>query len=751
MSADALVVTRRSVLKGAGAILVTFSLPLVPRYADTNDSALPPGIRDNPTIDAWIRIQERGTVSVYTGKVELGQGLYTAFSQIVAEELDVALSRVSIVNADTDVSPVELPTFGSLSIEQGGAALRVAAAELRAHLLELAAGALDTSVESLTVRDGEILTPDGRRTSYWELLKGRDTRLPITGKARPKRPASYATVGQAVPRIDLPAKITARTSYLVDLRLPRMAHGRVVRPPSPGASLISVDEQAVRGMPGVLAVVRDGSFLGVVAEREHQAIRAADALRDAARWKETASLPEPQTIHDLMLRSRAETSVVAERGSMPTNGKATLTATYRRPLIAHGSIGPACAVAHFDEGRLTVWNHSQHPLWVRRDLAQVLRMPVERIRLIHMPHAGSYGHNGQDDVILDAALLARRVDRPVRVMWSRQDDLSWPPFGSPMIMRLTGTLDGDRRLSSLQHEVWSYSHVYQAGRQFLTGAPGTGLLAAQYLGEPYSPYKPADVGPELGGGGERNAVPIYDIPNLRVIKHFVQDMPLRMSSLRSLGAHGNVFALESFMDEAADLARTDPLEFRLRHLKDERWRELLQAVARLARWEGSSPCEGYGRGVAFAQYKNHAGALAIVIDAEIERSSGQVRVHRVRACADVGLAINPQGVRDQVEGGIIQSLSWTLKEQVTFDRRRVTSTDWSTYPILTIAEAPEITIEVINRPEYPAVGAGEMSQGPTAAAIANAIFHACGARVRDMPLTPERILERMRARDASAS
>ncbi|MCC9074640.1 molybdopterin-dependent oxidoreductase [Litorilinea aerophila] len=710
---------------------------------------LPDALRRYPELDAWIQIQEDGTIVVFSGKVEIGQGIRTVIAQIAAEELDVSLERIQVVLADTGRTPDEGYTAGSNSTQGSGGAVRFAAAEARQVLLELAAEHLAAPLERLTVHDGIIVDPVTENyVSYWELMGGRPFRRQVTGRTRPKDPGQYTLVGQPIPRLDIPAKVVGQPVFVDDMELPGMVHGRVVRPPAVNATLAAVDRTGVERLPGVLAVVQDGSFLGVVARREEQAVRAAEALRQAARWQGETVLPSHEEIFDHLRAAPAQSLLVVDGTPVddpippvvpPAEAAQTLTATYYRPFLMHAALGPSSALAQWQDGRLTIWTHSQGVYPLRGALAQVLEMAPEDIRVIHVEGPGCYGHNGADDAALDAALLARATPgRPVLLKWSREDEHRWEPYGPAMAIQIQASLDAQGRVVDWNHDVWSYSH---SGRP-RPRADGSTLLAARHLARPILPPPPRP-GRGRHGGSHRNADPLYTFPRRRIVKHFVADSPLRTSSLRSLGAFANVFAIESFMDELARAAQADPVAFRLRHLGDSRAGQVLQAAAERVGWQpgvrAGGEGQGRGRGIAFAQYKNEKCYAAVVVDLEVERESGAIRLQRITIAADAGQIINPDGLRNQLEGGAIQAASWALKEAVRFGPEGLASRDWQTYPILTFDEAPEVDVLLIDRPGEPPLGAGEATVGPTAAAIANAVFHAVGVRLRHMPFTPERV------------
>jgi CO/xanthine dehydrogenase Mo-binding subunit len=710
------------------------SAPARPADAGPGEVKLPGNLQANRRLSQWVRITSDGVVAVSPGKVEIGQGIITALGQIAAEELDVDFARVRMVPAATGTSPNEGVTSGSLSIQDSGTSLRHACAEVRAIYLAEAAAELGVTAETLRVEDGRIIAPNGRNTSYWALADDALLDRDATGTVAPKRPAQYKLVGTSVPRLDLPDKILARPRFIHDLALPRMLHGRVVRPASRGARLVSVDDAPVRAMPGVVGVVRDGSFLGVIAEREEVAVKAAQALAQLARWDERDTLPAGAALARWLRSAPRETKVIDERPADAAPAR-TVSATYTRPFTAHAAIGLSCALAQWTgTDAVAIWTHSQGVYNVRQDLAMTLGLPVDAVTVTHVEGAGCYGHNPADDVTLDAALLARAAGgRPVRMQWAREDELGWAPYGPAMALDLTAGLDAAGNIVHWALENYSTGHSTRPGR-----AKTPALLAAWHLEKPFEP--PMAINPPMpGGGSERNAVPLYDVPR-RIVCHRILDMPLRPSALRSLGAFANVFAIESFMDELALAAGTDPVEYRLRHLKDARGRAVIEAAARRAGWSARKKAEGRGFGIGFAKYKNLGAYCAVVAEVEAER---EIRVRRLTIATDVGLVVNPDGVANQIEGGAVQATSWTLKEAVKFDPRRVTSTTWEEYPILRFSEVPAVNVEILNRPEERAVGAGEGAQGPTGAAIANAVFDALGVRVRDLPITPERIVAAM--------
>jgi CO/xanthine dehydrogenase Mo-binding subunit len=708
---------------------------------DTGGTALPGSLQTNKRLSQWLHFRPDGAVEVLSGKVEIGQGILTAIAQIVADELDVDISRVRMVAASTAMSPNEGVTSGSLSIEHSGSALRYACAEARAIHLEAAAQRLGVPAQNLQVRDGTIVGPGNLATSYWELADGGLLDRDATASIAPKPAGRRAVAGTSAARLDIPDKVFGRPRFIHDLALPGTLHARVLRPPSPGATLTALEEASAKAMPGVAAVVRDGSFAGVVAETEAVAIAALKRLAAGATWQESATLPDEGGLRAWMKGQPVETTPINTREPAVAGNKVrTVRREYSRPFIAHASMAPSCAVAQWTDkgldGGLHVWTHSQGVYNLRADLALVFALPPEQIVVEHVEGAGCYGQNGADDVALEAALLARGAPgHPVRLQWSREDELAWAPLGAAQAVDLEADLDDRGEILAWRHDVWGNGHVSRPGR----GKTPT-LQAAWQLAKPF-PRGLATNPPLTGGGGaERNATPLYDFPAWRITNHRLLTMPIRTSALRTLGAFANVFAIESFMDELAAERGEDPIAFRLRHLKDPRARAVVERAAERAGWSGWRKREGAGRGIGFARYKNFGAYCAAV--AEVE-GDADIRVRRLVIAVDVGEVVNPDGVANQMEGGAIQATSWVLKEAVRFDRQRITSDTWEAYPILRFSEVPAVEVEIIARPEEKAMGAGEAAHGPVAGAIANAVFDALGVRVRDLPITRERLIAAM--------
>jgi nicotinate dehydrogenase subunit B len=604
---------------------------------------------------------------------------------------------------------------------------------VREILIGQAARRFGLPPEELRAENAAIIAPDGRRAAYGELVA--DNLLHV--RARPgsqmKDPARFRVMNQPMHRVDIPAKLTGGTAYVQDMRLPGMVHARVVRPSGPGAQLTALDSSRVERMPGVLKVVRDGNFLAVVAEREYQAIQAMRALSSAAQWLPGPPLPKQSELFaTLRALPSQDTAILDQRTAQDPQKR--VQATYTRQYQAHGSIGPSCAVARFRDGMVTVWTHTQGVYPDRDAIAEMLRVSKEEVRCIHTEGSGCYGHNGADDAAADVALIAKAFpDHPVRLQWMREQENSWEPLGPAMVTHASAGLSATGAIVEWDYEVWSNTHSTRPG-------PAGALLAARLIAKPFPEPKATPL-PQPEGGGDRNAIPLYSFPSTRVMHHFLPDMPLRVSAMRALGAYMNIFTTESFMDELALAAGADPVTFRLRHMQDPRARDVIATAAQAFGWrEGQQAPQGRGYGFAFARYKNLAAYCAIATEIQVEHETGRARMLRAVAAVDSGQVVNPDGLRNQVEGAIMQSMSWTLYESVSFDEGGVTSVDWSTYPMLRFNAVPaSVEVHIVDRPGQPFLGSGECGQGPTAAAIGNAVANATGIRLRDLPLTRERI------------
>lgn len=736
---------KRRELLTAGGLLVAFSLGgrALAQLAGGGEGGgapkvkrrdLPGSLKSTPELDAWIRIAPDGRATVFSGKAELGQGIRTALLQVAAEELDLPPAAITFTTADTARTPDEGLTAGSHSMQDGGTAIANAAANVRLLLTREAARRWKVEPETLTTSGtGHVVAPDGRRVGYAALAAALSLHVEAVPNAPRRDPAQYRTLGHDLPRVDIPAKLTGGAAYAQDLRLPGMLHARVVRGPSYRTRLATPRLAAAARMPGVIKLVRNGDFVAIVAGREWQAIQAMRIAQASDYVRTGPALPVADGARHLQsLPSREIIVLDTHDGARPAAH--AVRARYSRPWYSHASIGPSCAVALFKDGELTIWSHSQGVFDMHRATAELVGLPPEKVRVIHTPSAGCYGQNGADDVTAEAALIAMELPgRPIRLQWMREQEFGWEPLGCAMVTEVEASIGPDNRVASWTYQVWSNSHN---NRPVKAG----GYAVAQEIANGFPMQEPKPI-PMPEGDGDRNANPLYDLPNMDVRYHFVPEMPLRVSALRSLGAHLNVFSLESMLDELALAGGVDPLAFRLAHMRDERARAVMQAAARSFGWDRRSRGDGRrGCGMAFARYKNQGAFCALAMEVEIERETGVVTIRRVHAAVDAGQPASPDGIRNQVEGGIIQSLSWAIHEEMTFDESKRTGFDWGSYPILRFDQVPgSIEVEIMDRPGMPFLGAGETAQGPTSAALANAIADATGARLRDMPLTPARL------------
>jgi CO/xanthine dehydrogenase Mo-binding subunit len=689
----------------------------------------------NPLISSWLTVQEDGTVILRVGKVELGQGIHTALSQIAIGELGLPPGKLVVAPVSTAGSPDEGFTAGSLSTQVSGAAVRAACATARRLFIETAAAKAGVPARSLSVIDGDIRTPEGEIVGSYGSLAGQ---VDLDFEAAEP---SQETDGSAQPdlqRLDLPDKIFGRPRFIQDLELPGMLHARVIRPPLLRAVLREIPADACVSLAPSVQVVRDGNFLAVLSEREEAAAAAADALTQRVTWEPAEDLPDQSRLAAWLRAQPRETSVLANEQKDGRKRDGTVVrASYSRGLLAHASIAASCALARFDGRVLEVWSHTQGIYPLRGAIAGAFGMDQSDVVVRHVEGAGCYGHNPADDAAFDAALLARRTEgRPVRVLWDRAAELGSGPLASAMTADVSAEIGADGSVSNWTYDVWSNGYTSRPG---YAGNPGLLANGHRHGGRPL----PASVDPgsEAGLGSGRNAVPPYTFGSACVATHRVLSMPIRTSAIRSLGAHFNVFAIESFMDELAAAAGADPLAFRLALLDDERARAVISAAAEGAGWGQRREAAAHadtGLGLGYARYKN-AGAFCAAV-AEVEATES-VRVRRIVVAVDVGHVVNLDGVRNQIEGGAVQAVSWTLKEQVRFGRDGITSLNWETYPILRFSETPQVDVVVINRPGLPVVGAGECVAGPVAGAIANGLCAAIGVRVRALPLTAENVVQ----------
>ncbi len=737
-------VSRRSFLS-AGALVVTFSLTsrAFGQLAGGGEGGAGPSVvapnlagslKTTPWLDAWIRIDANGHITAFTGKAELGQGIRTALLQVAAEELDVPPAQIELVTVDTYRTPDEGLTAGSHSMQDSGTAIRNAAANVRLLLTRAAAKAWKVDPESVaTSGDGRLRSATGRVAGYGEIAASLSLHVEAVPDAPLRDPKQFRTMGTAMARVDIPVKLTGGAAYVQDMRLSGMLHARVVRGPSVGTRLNSLSIASVEALPGVVKVVQLGSFVAVVAEREWTAITALRRFQEADFHRTAAPIPQGDVVATLKSLPPEEI-IVLDTNDVTQPGARTVKARYTRPWLCHGSIGPSCAVALLQDGVMTIWTHSQGTFDVHRVVAELLNLPPEKVHAIHVEGSGCYGQNGADDVAAEAAVIANALPgRPIRLQWMREQEFGWEPLGPAMVTEVEASLDAQNRIVAWKYEVWSNPHNNRP-----VGAGGV-LVGGEVV--PAFPVPEGKPIPMPEGDGDRNANPLYALPNMHVVYHFLKNMPIRVSALRSLGAHLNVFSIESMFDELARAGGVDPLAFRLGHMKDDRARVVMQTAAERFGWSGRVRGDGRrGCGMGFARYKNLGAYCAVILEIDVERESGRIVVRRAVSAVDSGQPVNPDGIRNQIEGAIIQSLSWTSRETATFDASRRTSFDWSTYPILRFADIPDaIEVDVIDSAGMPFLGTAECAQGPTAAALANALADATGVRLRDMPLSPERV------------
>jgi len=724
-------IDRRSFLKLSGVLVVGFSLEGVldstPAHAVVATKSV--SLTD---VESFIAIDADGKVTVYCGHVDLGTGVQTAIAQISAEELDVPVGRVTVIQGDTALTPDQGITSGSFSIQGAGMQIRQAAATARQALLMLAAQHLGSTAEDLVIADGVVRSKSsGKQVGYGELVAEKRLSLAVDKNARQKAPADYTIVGKPVARIDIPAKVTAQFTYVQDVVVPGMLYGRTVFPPAMEAKLVSIDERSLRGIPGIVKVVRVGNFCGVVAKTEWAAIKAARQLK--VTWTSWAGLPEQNELWSYVRASKvAKDEITSNTGNATDALQAAsrrMKATYDFALQTHGSIGPSAAVAEFKDGKLTCWTASQATHALRKQFAQMFSMAEDDVRCIYVEGAGCYGRNGHEDAAADAALMARAVGRPVRVQWMRWDEHGWDPKGPPTLVDLEAGLNASDTVVA-----WKGDFFIPVG-----GPAAVWLLTAQLAGLPHR----EDL--ETGSIFRNSAIP-YDFPNRHTVCHRLASTPLRPSWIRSPGRMQNTFANEAFLDEIVAAIGADPLEFRLQHISDRRGEELLRRLGQLAKWEtrktgdrGHGSGVLRGRGLSYVYYELSRTYVGIVVDVEVDRKSGKTRVTHAAVVHDCGQIINPDGVRNQIEGGVIQTVSRSLLEELKFDRSHVTSLDWASYPILKFPDVPEVVIDLIDRPTEVPWGAGEPACAVVPSAISNAIFDATGARLRSVPFKPDNV------------
>lgn len=730
--------SRRKFLKNIGYISVGF--PLLGSAFGEQDAViaarvdyqgnLTGSIRNANTVNAWLQVLEDGRVMVFSGKVELGQGIRMAICQVAAEELDMELDQVEVHLAETGLTPDEGYTAGSNSVPQSAMSVRYAAATARKKLLELASDKLNTSVSDLILYNGKVKTKKSNQSlTFTEILEGSQIDMEISTPVPVKIKSGYRYVGKPIPRKDIEKMVRAEDVYIQDLKFPGMVHARVLRPPIYEAKLINVDISKLSAeVDGLLKTVVKGSFVGVITEGEYQAVKAERYLRTHSEWSSTTSFPAQEDLFTHIKSIAEKPENIRDEGDVKGqfNSDFTLKASYSKPYIKHGAMGPACGIAMYDGDILHIWSHSQGVYPMRRAIAGMLKIEENKIHVVSVPGPGVFGHNTADDAAADAAILALTYPgKHIRVQWSRQDEHAWDPYGTAMIMELEASLDDAGKIKTWESAVWTDSHSQRPNND-----PAT-LLDTRYLENPIKLTARGYL-----GGGHRNADPYYSIPNMQVNAHYF-DGPLRVSSLRSLGAYTTIFSIESFMDQLAEMAGKDPLEFRLDHLEDERATATIRKIQEICGSESLE--EGEGIGYAFARYKNTTAYSTIAAKVLVNKSTGNIQLKKMWAAIDVGEIINLDGIKNQIEGGMIQAASWTLKEQVSFNENEITSKDWGSYPIFRFPEIPEVEVVMISRPNNPAEGGGEVSMPPTGAAIANAVYNACNKRIYDLPITAEKI------------
>jgi CO/xanthine dehydrogenase Mo-binding subunit len=706
-----------------------------------NAPALPAMLADNPRLDRWVGFPAPGVVAVKTGRVEIGQGALTALLQIAAEELDVAPERIRLQSGDTSATANEGITAGSLSVAMGGSALRAACAEVRAAFLAAAASRLGCDAAVLSVADGAILK-DGAASGldYWALAGDVDLARDAAGGVPVKAAGAYGLVGKSLPRVDLPGKLFGEAVFIHDMVLPGMLHARVVRQPCRGATIAAIDEAALRrAAKGEIEIVRSGDFVALLGEDEMAVERAGLAAETHVTWDGVEAIsPQAEDAKWVLQQPTVDAVHGAPEAEAAVSGGQRVEARISRAHLAHASIAPSCALASFRDGKLEVWSHSQGVFPLRAAIASMLKLDPAAVTVRHVQGAGCYGHNGADDVAGDAAAIATlKPGRPIRVRWRREEEFGFEPVSPAMVVNVKAIVGDDGKPIDWTTEIWSGRHSSRPGRS------GGNLLAAEALPNPPPAPAPGDLPESAGGGGTRNGTPLYAIPQKRIVHHLITETPVRTSALRGLGTMPNVFAIETLIDELAERAGVDPVAYRLSILDDARAKAVVAHAAKMAAWDPAAPSgTGTGRGIGFARYKNSAAYTACVAEVAVEE---EIRVLKVWCATDTGLVVNPDGAINQLEGGIVQSASWVLKEQVRFSETGIASRDWDSYPVLRFSEMPEIFVELVNDRQAPSLGVGEATAGPTAAAIGNAVAHALGVRLRDLPLTRERVMEALLA------
>jgi nicotinate dehydrogenase subunit B len=723
-------VARRDFLKAGGALVVTFSLGTSDQSVAAESAPAKTVALDQ--VDGFLAIDAKGNVTVYSGKVDLGTGIRTAMTQIAAEELSVPLNRVTVIQGDTLLTPDQGVTYGSLSIQNGGMQIRQAAATARQALLAEGATKLGVDKDAVVVKDG-VVSPrsGGRGVDYAALVGGKDFRLAVDAKAPTKDPKDYGIVGKSVARLDIPDKVTGRFTYMQDFRRKGMLHARVIRPAGMKATLLSWGDFDCHKIPGYVGPVKKGNFIAVLARTEWGAIAASRAIE--TKWSDWAGLPDQAKLWEFVRNTKVakdeELQKVGDAAeALKTPNAKIVSASYDFAIHTHGSIGPSCAIAEMVDGKLTVWTASQQTHLLRNQIAMMLAMKPDDVRCIYIEGSGCYGRNGHEDAAADAALIAKETGIPVRVQWMRQDEHGWDPKGPPTLFDYKAAIDAQGNVVGWQSEVF----IPERPKDLVVA-----LLPAELAGLPTEPSHPGNIQASLG-------IP-YTFPNIRATAHWLADTPFRPSWIRSPGRMQNTYGNECFIDEIVVAAGADPLEFRLKNMKDPRGAELLHALGELASWKPRkaraeiSGDVARGRGLAYVKYELVRTYVGAVADVEVDLKTGKVRVTKFHVAHDCGQIINPDGLRNQIEGSVVQTVSRTLIEELKFDRSRVTSVDWASYPILRFPDVPDVSIKLMERQSEKPWGAGEPTAAVVPAAIANAIYNATGARVRSVPFTPDKV------------
>lgn len=723
--------SRRHFLKTGGALVVTFAM--AGNVADAAGTPKSTKTVAPDQVDGFLAIDAKGNVIVYSGKVDLGTGVRTALAQIAAEELSVSLDRVTVIQGDTLLTPDQGITWGSLTIQVGGMQIRQAAATARDALLGQAATTLGVAKDTLTISNGTVMPKSGGKdVSYAQLVGGREFHLKLDPKAALKDPKDYTIVGQPVARLDIPDKVTGRFTYMHDFKLKGMLHARVIRPRAMKATLQSWNDFECRKIPGYIGAIRKGNYLAVLGRSEWAAIKASQRVETT--WSDWQGLPEKAALWEYVRKVKINKDEDLQKignsaEAMKTPRAKIVSASYDFAIHTHGSIGPSCAVAEYKDGKLTCWSASQQTHLLRKQLANMLGMQPDDVRCLYIEGSGCYGRNGHEDAAADAALLAKETGLPVRVQWMRQDEHGWDPKGPPTLYDYRAAIDEKGIVLAWESEA------------FLPDRPkefAVTLLPAELAGLPRDEAHPGNIHQSL-------AIP-YTIPNIKATAHWLAETPFRPSWIRTPGRMQNTFANESFVDELAAAIGMDPLDFRLRNLNDPRGVEVLQRLAKFANWPSRTGRVQHagdvvkGRGVSYVRYELVRTYVGVVADVEVDKKTGKVAVKKFYVAHDCGQIINPDGLKNQIEGNVVQTTSRTLLEELQFDRSKVTSVDWATYPILKFPDVPDVAIDLIDRPTEKPWGAGEPTAAVVPSAIANAIFDATGARLRSVPFTPEKVL-----------